>query len=124
MICKNCSSENPDTNTFCSNCDTELTEVYEHDSADTPDCTQEQEASTQENTDQNSHISPWVYAGYYFLYAIPIAGLILLIIFSLSNKDIGRRNFARAYWCVLLIFLSYISMALPYFIMLYIQKHI
>ena len=45
MICKNCSSENPDTNTFCSNCDTDLTEVYELDSANTPKNKQKQEAT-------------------------------------------------------------------------------
>ena len=48
-------------------------------------------------------ISPWGYVGYSYLFAIPLVGFILLIIFSLSNENINRRNFARYYWCMMLI---------------------
>jgi hypothetical protein len=48
-------------------------------------------------------LSPWAYLGYEILFAIPIVGFICLIVFACSNDNINRRNFARSYFCVLLI---------------------
>ncbi len=48
-------------------------------------------------------ISPWGYIGWNVLFAIPIIGFILLIVFSFHNGNINRRNYARSYWCALLI---------------------
>jgi len=48
-------------------------------------------------------LSPWAYFGYNILFAIPIVGFILLIIFSFNNDNINRRNFARSYFCIYLI---------------------
>ena len=48
-------------------------------------------------------ISAWGYVGYTILFAIPVIGFILMIIFSFSKKNINRRNFARQFWCYLLI---------------------
>ena len=48
-------------------------------------------------------ISAWGYVGYTILFAIPVLGLILLILFSLSGKNINRRNFARHYLCLILL---------------------
>lgn len=48
-------------------------------------------------------LSPWAYFGLTVLYSIPIVGLIFLIVFSLSDKNINRRNFSRSYFIVLLI---------------------
>ena len=42
-------------------------------------------------------ISAWGYIGYSILFALPIIGLILMLVFSFSGKNINRRNFARAY---------------------------
>lgn len=49
----------------------------------------------------------WGYVGYSILFAIPIVGLICLIVFALSDANISRRSFARsvllgALICVLL----------------------
>ncbi len=48
-------------------------------------------------------LSPWAYLGYFLLFNIPLVGFILLIVFSFSNENINRRNFARSYWCALLV---------------------
>ena len=48
-------------------------------------------------------ISPWGYIGYTILFAIPIVGIICLIVFALSSSNINRRNLARSYWCVFLV---------------------
>lgn len=49
-------------------------------------------------------ISMWGYFGYEILFSIPCIGLILLIVFSLGGtKNVNLRNFARSYFCFLII---------------------
>jgi drug/metabolite transporter (DMT)-like permease len=48
-------------------------------------------------------ISAWGYVGYSLLYSIPVIGLIFLLVHTFSNKKINRRNYARSYWCWLII---------------------
>lgn len=48
-------------------------------------------------------LSPWAYFGYTILFSIPILGIICLIFCSFSNSNINRRNFARSYFCVLVL---------------------
>ena len=50
-------------------------------------------------------LSPWAYFGYSILFNIPVIGFILLIVFSLDSTNINRRNYARSYWCWLVIFI-------------------
>lgn len=70
-------------------------------------------------------LSAWAYFGYTILFAIPVVGLILLIIFALSSGNVNRRNFARSYFCVyvllLIIFLiAAVSGALASFFALFV----
>lgn len=51
-------------------------------------------------------ISSWGYVGYTALFNIPIVGLIFLIVFAVSGKNINRRNFARSYFCIALIVIA------------------
>ncbi len=53
---------------------------------------------------ENAPLSPWAYFGLKILFAIPIVGFIFLIIFSCKSDNINRRNFARSYWCDLIIY--------------------
>ena len=49
-------------------------------------------------------ISMWGYFGYELLFAIPIVGFILTIVFSFGGtKNINLRNFARSYFCYLIV---------------------
>lgn len=48
-------------------------------------------------------LSPWAYFGYSILFAIPLVGLICAIVFAFNNSNLNRRNFARSYFCGLLI---------------------
>ncbi len=50
-------------------------------------------------------ISMWGYFGYQLLFNIPVVGIILLIIFSISAKNVNLKNFARSYFCVTIIML-------------------
>ena len=49
-------------------------------------------------------ISMWGYFGYQILFALPCVGLILLLVFSFGGtKNKNLKNFARSYFCVLII---------------------
>ena len=56
-----------------------------------------------EGPDEFKPISTWGYVGYTILFAIPILGFILLLVFAFSQKKINRRNFARSFLCCILI---------------------
>lgn len=56
-------------------------------------------------------LSPWAYFGLTVLYSIPVVGLIFLIVFSLSDKNINRRNFSRSFFCVLILLVVLIAVA-------------
>ena len=58
---------------------------------------------TNEIPEENRPLSPWAYFGLQLLFAIPIVGFIFLIVFSCNGSNINRRNFARSYWCGLII---------------------
>ena len=54
-------------------------------------------------------LSPWGYFGYALLFSLPVAGLILLIVFSFSAKNINLRNYARSYFCGLAVVLILVA---------------
>ncbi len=57
-------------------------------------------------------ISMWGYFGYELLFSIPFIGFIVLIVFAISARNINLRNFARSYFCFLIIFLIIIGIAI------------
>ena len=48
-------------------------------------------------------ISMWGYFGYEILFMIPFVGWIILIIFAIGHSNINVKNFARSYFCILII---------------------
>ena len=48
-------------------------------------------------------LSPWAYFGYNILFAIPLVGFILALVLALDNSNLNRRNFARAYFCGMIL---------------------
>lgn len=56
-----------------------------------------------EGSEQYRPLSPWAYFWYSVLFTIPVIGWIALLVITFSTTNINRRNFARAYWCGLLI---------------------
>ncbi len=55
-------------------------------------------------------ISMWGYFGYQILFALPLIGFIFLLVFSFggtSNKNL--KNFARSYFCYLIIMIIIIA---------------
>lgn len=48
-------------------------------------------------------LSPWAYLGYLLLYSVVPFGWIAAIVHATNNENINRRNFARGYWCMVLV---------------------
>ena len=49
-------------------------------------------------------ISMWGYFGYELLFSIPCVGFIILLVFAFGgNKNINVKNFARSYFCYMII---------------------
>ena len=49
-------------------------------------------------------LSMWAYFGYQLLFSIPCIGFIFLLVFALGGaKNINLRNFARSYFCYLIV---------------------
>lgn len=49
-------------------------------------------------------ISMWGYFGYEILFSIPCVGLVMLLIFSFGGtKNKNLKNFARSYFCFMIV---------------------
>ena len=104
MTCTNCGQTIPDDAAFCSNCGFKIAP------AETPvqPVAVQEPLKTQPSVPavpfENKPLSPWAYLGYQILFSIPLVGFILLIILSTkAAHNVNLRNFARSYWCALLI---------------------
>ena len=94
MNCTNCGNVLPEGANNCPYCGAGVAQpVY-------------QAPVQQELPEQYRPLSPWAYWGLSILFTVPIGGLIFLIIFSFNSGNINRRNFARSYWCSILILLA------------------
>ncbi len=69
-----------------------------------PNCGKPVEITSAKSLPENLRpLSPWAYFGYSLLFAIPVVGLVLLIVFSFSRANYNRRSFARSYFCSYII---------------------
>lgn len=58
-------------------------------------------------------ISMWGYFGYEILFSIPCIGIILLLVFSFGGtKNVNLKNFARSYFCFIIILAVLVMIAL------------
>ena len=68
----------------------------------------QQSASFQTTTvnipEEYKPISMWGYFGYELLFSIPCIGFIILLVFAFGgNRNINVKNFARSYFCFIII---------------------
>ena len=102
MFCKNCGAELAENAAVCEHCGTELAAQKPVYVAPAPQPTAVY-AATKEIPEENRPLSPWAYFGLSLLFSIPVVGFVFLIVFSFNGSNINRRNYARSYWCGLLI---------------------
>ena len=50
-------------------------------------------------------MSPWKYFGLNILYAIPLIGFIFLLCHAIGSRNINKRNYARSFFCILVVVL-------------------
>ena len=57
-------------------------------------------------------ISMWGYFGLEILFSIPVVGFIILIVFALGGtRNVNKKNFARSYFCFVIIFVVIMAVA-------------
>lgn len=112
MICKNCGTELKGDAKFCLGCGAPVeAPVVPPVVPPIPPVPPVPNVVIQNSVPQGEDSLPekyrplgaWAYFGLQILFAIPVVGFIFLIIFSCSSGNINRRNFARSYWCSLVI---------------------
>ncbi|MBE6836323.1 MAG: zinc-ribbon domain-containing protein [Ruminococcaceae bacterium] len=106
MNCPNCGAPVSEGASFCGNCGASFSAPQPQPVAPQP--VQQSSYNTYPQTPsypvsgsvppENKPLSPWAYFGYTLLFSLPVIGFICLIIFSVDNGNINRRNFARSYW--------------------------
>ncbi len=64
-------------------------------------------------------LGAWRFFWLQVLFSLPIVGLVFLIIFSFSNGNLSRRNFARSHWCGYLILAIALAVILTLYIILF-----
>lgn len=58
-------------------------------------------------------ISMWGYFGYELLFSIPIIGWIFLLVFAFGGtSNINVKNFARSYFCFLIIIAAFFAIVM------------
>lgn len=98
MYCKNCGTQNLDNALFCKECGAKL------EKEDTVKYNTVSNVPSNQSTMDMTPISMWGYFGYEILFSIPLVGFILLLVFSFGGtKNVNLRNFARSYFCFLII---------------------
>ena len=110
MFCPNCGKEIINGAGFCGNCGVRIEQTQTEPKTAPVQPVIVQQPITEANLPaQYRPLSPWAYFGYSILFSIPVVGFILLIVFSCKKSNINRRNFARSYWCALILCLIIIT---------------
>ena len=95
MYCSSCGVKNESESKFCTNCGNDLHRT---------NTSTKSKLSLSDIPYEYKPITMWGYFGYQILFSIPIVGFILLLIFALGGTaNINVRNFARSYFCWLII---------------------
>ncbi len=110
MFCEHCGTQLPDGSTFCSSCGASMSNaqpvsqpiaptpvVYANPNPQVSYVAQPPIMANRIPVEYEP-LSPWAYLGYTLLFAIPIVGLICMIVFACSSTgNINRKNFALSF---------------------------
>lgn len=112
MNCPNCGTMNENSAAFCAGCGAKLqTEETIRVTIPVPPVAPTPKSipvppmpAKQEIPGEYHPLSPWAYFGWQLLFGIPFVGFVLLIVMSFAPRNKNLKNFARSYWCALLVF--------------------
>lgn len=103
MFCSNCGSKVEEGVTFCGNCGNNLSAPVNN----VPVNSVPVNNVTPSIPEEYKPIGMWGYFGYEILFAIPCVGFIVLLVFAFGGtRNINLRNFARSYFCFLIILVA------------------
>ena len=126
MNCTNCGKEIQENAAFCTGCGAKLIQEPKPaapkaapETAYVPQQSQYTQPQTQTPAFQEEAapvlpaaykpLSAWAYFGYQLLFSIPLVGFVLLIVFACGGcSNINLKNFARSYFCGLVVALGVI----------------
>ena len=105
MKCPTCGTEIPENEQFCNICGTAVASFAPSAPAApaTPVRPTPVRTAPMTPAPETKLLGPWAYFGLQLLFSIPLVGFILLIVFSLDNSNLNRRNYARSYWFSLIV---------------------
>lgn len=104
MFCEKCGARNSDNSMYCEECGAPLTGQPKRAWTDSSNSTSNVQYVRNEVSEDYKPIGMWGYLGYEILFSIPLVGFILLLVFSFGGtRNINLRNFARSYFCLLII---------------------
>ena len=109
MFCKQCGATVEENLKFCPACGASLEEIPAPVEAAAPapvthtPSPRKKKVTADQIPEEYQPLSPWAYFGLQILFAVPIVGFIFLIIYSINGSNLNRRNFARSYWCSLIL---------------------
>lgn len=102
MFCRFCGEKNEDEAIFCKKCGSNIRLNNKYNNT----YTNGQYSNFNANQIENKPLSMWVYFAYRLLFAIPIVGIIAILIIGLGNtRNINLRNYAKSYLCEAIIVL-------------------
>lgn len=111
MFCGNCGTENADGAVFCRNCgcrmEAEQGKSGSENISAPPVMPQQVVYMAKEGyADEYKPIGMWGYFGYELLFSIPLIGFIVLLIFAFGGtKNVNVKNFARSYFCMMIVWI-------------------
>lgn len=104
MICNKCGSENSEDAKFCTKCGAPLNGGNQQAEVQQNYQSQRSYSAPVGDNFDYTPISMWGYFGYEILFSIPCVGIVLLLVFSFGGtKNINLRNFARSYFCFVIV---------------------
>ena len=126
MLCSKCGYEINDQTEYCPYCGSSVRRAGQNASRDARERREEQNyqssayryrtqpavVSLEDLPPEYKPMCAWAYVGWGILFSLPIAGLILSIVFSIVSGNINRKRFARSYLCWLLIIVVVIAVLL------------
>lgn len=99
--CPNCSTRTEGD--YCPNCGTATVEEVVYQPVTVEKVFNDRPITVNDLPSNLKPLGAWAYFGYSLLFALPIVGFIMLLVFSFSDTNINRRNFARSFFCGLLV---------------------